>query len=81
MTSWDEVALGKLSRVLGSSAGQKLAVAILGKMGSSSLQSADDLHRFGQLLAEEPGFAAAVGGLLIVHATLHGGNGTLRDAS
>jgi hypothetical protein len=81
MTSWDEVALGKLSRVLGSGPGQQMATKILGKMGRTSLQSADDLHHFGQILSEETGFAAAVGGLLIVHATLHHGNALLRDGS
>ena len=81
MTHWDEVALGKLSRVLGVTAAQHVATKILSKMGRTSLQSADELHQFGQLLTEETGFAAAVGGLLLVHATLHGGSTSLRDAS
>ena len=54
---------------------------ILQRMGKESLASADDLLRFGELLREEPGFASPVGGLLIVHATIHGARPTLAKVS
>ena len=72
MTAWDEVALTKLSRVLGPALGAQLMTKVLKQMGCTSLGSAAALHTFGELLTHEPGFAAPVGGLLIVHATIHG---------
>lgn len=74
MTPWDDIALAKLSRVLGATTGQAMMAKVLGRMSVESLRSADDLYRFGELLGEEVGFAAPVGGLLIIHATIHGGN-------
>ncbi len=73
MTPWDDVALGKLSRVLGPAAGAQMMTKMLAKVGLDSLESADDLHAFGECLTQEAGFAAPLGGLLIIHATLHGG--------
>lgn len=81
MTPWDDVALAKLSRVLGTTAGQEMMAKVLARMRVPSLASADDLYRFGELLSEEVGFAAPVGGLLIIHATIHGGNPEAKHAS
>jgi hypothetical protein len=81
MTPWDDVALAKLSRVLGPAAGQEMMAKVLAKMHMQSLRSADDLYRFGALLGNEAGFAAPVGGLLIIHATIHGGNPAAKHAS
>ncbi len=82
MTSWDEVAYAKLAKVLGAATGRALFDKTLGSLGLSSLASADDLYAFGERLRGEQGFASPLGGLLIVHATIHGGSPRpLRDAS
>ncbi len=81
MTSWDEVAFAKLAKVLGESTARKLTDKILSSMGRSELSSADDLYEFGERLRREEGFASPLGGLLVVHATINGGNPrALRDA-
>lgn len=44
-----------------------------------SLGSADDLYRFAKRLTAQQGFAAAVGGLLRVHAVIHGASERTSD--
>lgn len=69
---WNEVALAKLSNVLGSALGEEVYVETLRALVLDSLGSADDLFRFAQLVKERDGFAGAVGALLSVHAVMHG---------
>jgi len=72
VTSWNEVALSKLTKVMGASAGQRLAQSVLQEVGIESLSSAADLKRFADTLARHGGFATAVGALLALHATMYG---------
>ena len=70
---WDVVAREKLERVIGGAPGLAIYHRGLAALELESLQTADELHRFGQwLTTAEPGFAGAVGGLLAVHAVVHG---------
>ena len=69
---WNDVALAKLSNVLGSAQGEEVYVETLRALVLDSLGSADDLFRFAQLVKERHGFAGAVGALLSVHAVIHG---------
>ena len=70
--SWHEVAVTKLSRVLGAPTAEETMDRVLRAMGRDVLTSANDLRAFGEQLTKEGGFAGAVGGLLIVHAALYG---------
>ena len=74
MTSsqWNEVALAKLSNVLGSAQGEEVYVETLRALVLDNLGSADDLFRFAQLVKQRDGFVGAVGALLSVHAVMHG---------
>lgn len=71
-TRWNEVAIAKLSNVLGSAQGEEVYVETLRALVLDTLGSADDLFRFAQLVKERDGFAGAVGALLSVHAVMHG---------
>lgn len=71
-TSWNEVALNKLTNVMGASAGQKLAQAVLQEVGIETVSSAVELKRFADTLSRHGGFATAVGALLALHATMYG---------
>ena len=73
-TEWHAVAAAKLVAVLGDVRG---AVALDGALRATGLQrisTASELYRVSQHLSGSGGFAAAVGGLLSVHAVMHGGN-------
>jgi len=72
-TSWHEVALAKLSSVMGPTAGQHLAGSVLEELGIESLSSADELRRFATTLATRGGFASAVAALLTLHAAMYDG--------
>ncbi len=69
---WHEVALAKLTRVLGAERGAHEMRATLHEIGLTTLSSAEDLHAFAQAFVARGGFAGAVGGLLSVHAVMHG---------
>lgn len=69
---WNDVALAKLSNVLGSAQAEEVYVETLRALVLDSLGSADDLFRFAQLVKQRAGFAGAVGALLGVHAVIHG---------
>lgn len=71
---WHGVAIGKLTKVMGSAAGQALAESVLNEIGIAKLTSAKDLHRFAGALSHRGGFAAAVGALLGLHATMYDDN-------
>jgi hypothetical protein len=73
VTNWNEVALNKLTNVMGASAGQKLAQSVLREVGIERVSSAADLKRFADSLSRHGGFASAVGALLALHATMYGG--------
>ncbi len=75
LSPWDEAASGKLKRVLGAEAGERMRQKVMEKMGLTSLKSANELFAFAELLGQEGGFAGALGGLLGVHATLRGATG------
>ncbi len=62
----------KLAAVVGDSKADALMAGVLGELHLPTLQSADDLYRFASRLASVGGFAGAVGGLLSVHAVMHG---------
>lgn len=70
-SDWNSVALGKLTKVLGERAGRELMKEGLLELGVDELRSAGDLRRFANRLAAKGGFAAAVGGLLNLHATMY----------
>lgn len=70
-TEWNAVALAKLTNVLGDSAGRELMKEILLEIGMDELRSANDLRCFAKALGSRKGFAAAVGGLLSLHATMY----------
>jgi len=69
---WERLALEKLTRVMGEVPGRLLYTRALADLGLTTLTSADDLHRLGQWLTRQPGFTAAVGGLLSVQAVIQG---------
>ncbi|EYF05757.1 hypothetical protein [Chondromyces apiculatus] len=77
---WHGIALGKLTNVLGAEAAHRAMEETLQGAGLTSLASADDLHRFAQVLLTRGGFAGAVGGLLSVHAVLRGARGATTPA-
>lgn len=68
---WEEVAMSRLIRVLGERPGREMAAAVKKELGLSSLRSAAELRAFAERLQSRGGFAAAVGGLLQLHATMH----------
>ena len=68
---WHQVALDKLTRVLGDEAARELMSDVLRELSLDRLATVDDLRRFGGALADRGGFAAALGGMLNLHATIH----------
>ncbi|GAC1353155.1 MAG: hypothetical protein NVSMB1_23600 [Polyangiales bacterium] len=63
----------KLANVLGRAKAEDTMAAVLSALGLESLESPNDLYRFAaQLCRQGDGFVAAVGGLLGVHAVIHG---------
>ena len=81
MTDWDLAAHAKLASVLGPAKAEQLTAKVLAAMGRDSLGSANELYDFAQELIAEGGFVGAVGGLLAVHATIHGASAKERRAS
>ena len=71
-TAWHDVALDKLTRVLGKNRARTLMADTLREADLVSLDSPRDLQRFARILIEAGGFAGAVGGLLSVHAVMYG---------
>jgi hypothetical protein len=78
MTSspWREVALAKLSSVVGSERAAEVFAATLLEIGLDDLSSVDDLYRFAESVGRREGFVGAVGALLSVHAVIHGARST-----
>ncbi len=74
----DEVAVGKLTRVLGTVAGQRVFEETLNSLHLATLATPDDLFAFGVALTRRKGFESAVGGLITVAAVLRGAAGQVR---
>ena len=66
-----ELALSKMSRVLGEQRAYRLASEILERLGIH-LDTADDLHAFATELSKLGGFEGAVGAMLSVRALMNG---------
>lgn len=71
-TAWNDVAVAKLTRVLGEKPGRDLMTTTLATLGIAEITSADQLRDFAKILAGNGGFAAALGALLSVHAATYG---------
>ncbi|MDB4932918.1 MAG: hypothetical protein JWM10_5402 [Myxococcaceae bacterium] len=67
-----DLALAKLTRVLGAERGRRVYDEVLAEAGLAAVGSADDLYAFSACLSRRGGFEAAVGGLLGVAAVLRG---------
>lgn len=82
MTSpWNDVALKKLSNVVGKAKAEAVMTSTLRDVGLSALESPDDLYKFAMRLTGLGGFVAAVGGLLCVHDVIHGATERPSDAA
>lgn len=71
-TDWNAVALAKLTNVLGMREGRRLMSEVLDDLGVDELRSPAELHAFAARLHLRGGFAAALGGILSLHATMYG---------
>lgn len=78
-TAWNDVAIAKLTRVLGEKPGRDLMTATLGTLGVEEISSADQLRDFAMVLSSKGGFAAALGALLSVHAATYGAPASTPD--
>lgn len=74
---WNDVALAKLSNVVGKEHAEEVHSATLLALGLESLGSVDDLFSFAQRVKKLEGFVGAVGALLGVHAVMHGASSKL----
>lgn len=75
--NWNELALAKLTNVLGATIAERVVRETLTAMQLGSLSSAEDLYRFGRLVSARDGFVGAVGGMLTLTAVMRGAQGTL----
>jgi hypothetical protein len=71
-----ELALDKLTRVLGAGQGQHAFNQALAAAQLTDIRTPEELYRFGDQLAKRGGFEAAVGRLLTVAAVMRGASGT-----
>lgn len=62
----------KLSRVFGERRAREITDATLNAAQLSSLETADELLRFGRALSQQGGFEGAVGAMLTVQAVMRG---------
>jgi hypothetical protein len=69
-TEWNIVALERLTNVLGDS-GRELMREVLLEIGMDEIRTAHDLRTFAKALGSRKGFAAAVAGILSLHATMY----------
>ncbi len=70
-SDWHGVAMARLTAVMGDRAGREIADAVLAELGLTSIGSSSALRRFAAALALRGGFAAAVGAMLELHATMY----------
>lgn len=71
LTEFDELALSKLTRVLGSDRARTILKEVWAAR-NSQLQTAQDLYDFSQILAARSGFEGALGAMLGVAAVIRG---------
>jgi hypothetical protein len=71
-TALRDLALEKLTRVLGAERGRRVYDDVLAESGLAEVGTADELYAFSEFLSRRGGFEAAVGGLLGVAAVLRG---------
>lgn len=71
-TLFSELALAKMTRVLGADRAQDLMRTTLAEIQLSNLHTADDLLRFARSLEGRGAFEGAVGALLGVQAVMRG---------
>ncbi|MEZ4409361.1 MAG: hypothetical protein R3A52_23255 [Polyangiales bacterium] len=76
--SLGELALSKLTRVLGEARGRRVYDETLADVGLAAIETADDLYRFGDALSKRKGFESAVGAMLGVAAVAPGAAGRAR---
>ncbi len=69
--NWHEVALAKLTAVMGPTTGQELARSVLTEMHLDALSSPAELRVFATALSGRGGFATAVAALLTLHAAMY----------
>ncbi len=67
-----ELALSKLTRILGPQRGPRVHREVLAVMGLRELRTPDDLHLFAKHVTDRGGMDGAVGGLLSVAAVIRG---------
>jgi hypothetical protein len=67
-----ELALTKLTNVLGQERAEAILDDALVRVGLERVKSPDDLHRLGQEILAQGGFAGAVGSLLSLMAVMRG---------
>jgi hypothetical protein len=68
----EELALGRLSRVLGNATARRVFDDALAEVGLKRIQTPDELYALSGALSRRGGFEGAVGGLLAVAAVLRG---------
>ncbi len=71
-TEWDDLALGKLQRILGVPEGNAIFAQALTKCGLPHLGSATDVYRFAECLKLESPVVAAIGAMLSLSAVMKG---------
>ncbi|MEO7329807.1 MAG: hypothetical protein ABI193_14610 [Minicystis sp.] len=76
---WRDVALAKLSNVIGQAESERVLAQALQQIRMESFETADDLYRVGSALAALEGFVGTVGALLRLHAVMHGAVGAPRS--
>jgi len=69
-----QLALDKLTRVLGAEQGKRAFAQTLIAVGLTDLRTPNELYTFGEHLSKQGGFQAAVGRLLTVAAVIRGAN-------
>lgn len=70
-----QLALEKLTRVLGEARAQRVFEETIATLPAQKLHDADDLYGFGERLVERGGIEAAVGRLISVAAVVRGASG------
>jgi hypothetical protein len=71
-SSLAQLALDKLTRVLGAAQAQRVYAQTLAAIQLSDIRTPDELYTFGDQLSKGGGFEAAVGRLLTVAAVIRG---------
>jgi hypothetical protein len=75
-TELNELALGKLTRILGPDRGRRVFDQTLAAVHLTAVRTPEELSVFAATLEKRGGIEAAVAGLLSVAATMRGASGT-----